>query len=546
MLAFIRRHSNSIIVRIFLTLLALTFVLFFGISDVIRRLAGKDYVVKIGNVKINPFDLKNEKARRLGMLRGRVKDVNEKDLTANVLHQLIWENIVDQASREYGIIVSDETMKKYISGMSVFRDKEGRFNANMLRGFLQRIQVPEAMFLEASKKDIKNALIKAPFAYISVVGELDQFVRANLEKRKLSIVELRPSSFDISEIPTKEMLEEFYSNNPDLFTIEETRSFRILELGESLIEENIQIPEEEIKDAYDRSAEKEDRSYDNMKKELEANLKQEKIQSEINEVTRQIEDALMAGDDVAEVAKKFHLNVVAIESVSSDNKNERSNEVIKLPYKDDVLAVAFSIDEGTDSSFSEALDEEKNKVYWLLHVDSIAPKHIATFEKSQDKVLKKWKINKQHEAALELASNFITQVKEGNDLEKLAKENGRVHSLTQSFDRYGKLEDEKNKNFKNTIEKIHEDAFALEKSEANFKEIDGVVVVYQVKNIISPKEIDQKDDAKYKNELRVEMIDDMYQQLVGYLSKKYEIKVNYELLKEINEEVNQNSLEEIF
>jgi hypothetical protein len=62
MLEFIRRHSQSIIVKAFLTILALTFVLFFGISDVIRRFIGKDYVVKIGSTKISPMELKIEKA----------------------------------------------------------------------------------------------------------------------------------------------------------------------------------------------------------------------------------------------------------------------------------------------------------------------------------------------------------------------------------------------------------------------------------------------------------------------------------------------------
>jgi hypothetical protein len=39
----------------------------------------------------------------------------------------------------------------------------------------------------------------------------------------------------------------------------------------------------------------------------------------------------------------------------------------------------------------------------------------------------------------------------------------------------------------------------------------------------------------------------MYQQLVGYLSrKKYEVKINHELLKAINEEVDPLTLNEIF
>ena len=156
MLEFIRRHSQSIIVKAFLIILALTFVLFFGISDVIRRFTGKDYVAKIGSAKIDTMKLKIEKTKRIGMLRDRGQDINGKDLTFAVLHQLIWENIVDQAAHEYGIVISDETIKNYISGMNMFRNKDGSFNANLLHGFLQRIQVQKPCFLNLLKRISKT------------------------------------------------------------------------------------------------------------------------------------------------------------------------------------------------------------------------------------------------------------------------------------------------------------------------------------------------------------------------------------------------------
>ncbi|MDR2158081.1 MAG: SurA N-terminal domain-containing protein [Holosporaceae bacterium] len=546
MLELIRKHSNSIAVKIFLTILALTFVLFFGVSDVIRRFIGKDYVVKIGNHKISPVELKIEKAKRFNIMRGHIKNINEKDLTANILHQLIWENIVDQASIDYGIVVSDETMKKYISGMNMFRDKEGRFNANLLRGFLQKIQVPETMFLESSKKDIKNAIIKSPFLYVAVFAEADLFTRANLEKRNLTVIKLLPSSFKITEKPTTEMLQKFYSNNPDLFTVEETRSFKILELQESSVEKNIIISEDEIKEAYDRSGEKEDRSYDDMRKELESSLKQEKLQSEINDLARQIEDALMAGEDVSETAKKFNLNVIAFEGVNSQNKNAQLQEAVNLPYKEDIITVAFSIEEGTDSSFSETLDAKKNRVYWLLHLDEITPKHAAAFEKSSDKVLVEWTKSRQREKALQTATSFIRETKEGKSLDKLAAENGRISNTTESFDRYGQLSNEKNTRFANIIAEVHENAFAMQELESNYVELDGEIVVYQVKNIISPSKIDPKDEKKYQAALRGEIVEDMYQQLIGHMSKKLEVKINHEMLTGINEGIDQNKLDEIF
>ncbi|MDR0678526.1 MAG: SurA N-terminal domain-containing protein [Holosporaceae bacterium] len=545
MLAFIRKHSNSVIVKIFLIILALSFVLFFGISSIIRKISGKDYVIKIGKIQISPIDFKTEKAKRLGMLKLHDKNTDEKILTTNIIHQLIWENIVDQASKEYKIVVSDDTIKKYISGMNVFLNKDGSFNANLLRGFLQRIQVPEAMFLELSKKDIKSALIKAPFAYISTTLESDQFVHANLEKRSVAFVELKPNSFRISEEPSKEMLEEFYTNHPDLFTAEETRSFKILELSEPSLEANIQISDEEIKDAYEHSSEREDRSYNDMKTELASSLKQEKLQSEINDISRQIEDALMAGENILEISKKFNLNLITIEGVDSHNRSATSNDVIKLPYKDDILAVAFSIDEGTESSFSETFDANKNKIYWLLHMDSITPKHVVAFEKISDKVVKEWTLHKQDEKIQALASDFIEKIKKGDGLKNLALKNDLPLKVTPLFDRKGTSQDKTKPT--SIINEIYENVFSMGKAEAaSHKETNGTIVVYSIQDIVSPKEVDKKDEEKYSTELRSEIIEDMYQQLVGYLSKKYEIKINHELLKEINEEVNQNIIDEVF
>jgi hypothetical protein len=254
----------------------------------------------------------------------------------------------------------------------------------------------------------------------------------------------------------------------------------------------------------------------------------------------------MAGEDVAEVAKKYNLSVVAVEDVNSHNKNAESKEAIKAPYKDDVLSIAFSIDEGTDSSFSEALDAQKEKVYWLVHVDGVTPKHVAAFEKSSGKALAGWIAGEQRKKAKETADDFVAKVKEGIGLEKLASRDGQTLTVTQPFDRFGKLQNEKNLQFKDIIGEVYEDAFVLGKSEANYKEISGAIVVYQPKDIISPKQIDPKDEKKYETELRAEMIDDMYQQLVGYLSKKYEVKINHELLKEIDEATNQNSFDDVF
>lgn len=561
MLEFIRRHSSSMVVKAFLGVLAVTFVFCFGISDIIRRYTGKDYIVKIANVKISPALFNLEKAKKLNMLRNSSKKIDEKLESAAVLHQIIWENIINLAATDFGFIVSDDTIQKYISGMSMFRDEQGRFNSGMLRKFLYSIQIPEQMFIEFSRKDIKNALIKAPFKYFSVYNELDHYAKANLEKRSLTIVELNPDSVKRIEKPTQKELEEFYAENSNLFMINETRSFKILELYESDIEKHIKITEEEIKDYYESSHDKEFKTYAEMKNEIETELKQEKMQGEINDKTRQIEDALMAGEAVDEVAKKFNLKKTVVTEVNSLNKSEKSlKEIVKRKYKDDILTVVFSTEEGADSSFSEAIDEKNNKLLWLVHVDSITPKHVAELANVSDKVKKEWIRKKQKEGILKTVEHLAKRVKEGKKLSAAVSEYYLTSSVTPAFDKNGKLPESK-KNEKNPkIEKsekdqkiemivaeLHKEAFAKQKTDVFSKEIGNTLVVAQVNEIFVADNIDQKELTNQHVSLVREMSEDLYQQLVGYLSRnKYEVKINHEMLKESGEGVNPSQIDDMF
>ena len=538
MLEFIRKHSSSLGVKIFLTVLALTFVFCFGISDIIRKVTGRDYIVKIGRLKISPEMFKVEKAKKMNLLRDKSEKIDDAVLTNEVLHSLIWDNIINGAAKEFGFVISDTTMKNYIRGMALFRDEQGRFNPNLLRGFLQKLRVPEERFIESSRRTIKEALIQAPIKFISVAPEADTYIKANLEKRTIDYVVLNPSSFKVAETPTRDDLESFYEEHQDDFTVEETRSLHIVELKESDIEKTIQISEDELKDAYDFSSEKDERSFDDMKAELTANLRQEKLQSTTDDITRQIEDALMAGEELKTVAEKFNLKMSSVKNVKlSDTK-----AVANIPYGNDVLTVAFSIDEGTDSSFSEALDSKKERVLWLVHVDSITPKHAEAFEKVVDKVKEAWIKGKQNELAHAMANDFVEKVNAGGSLKTLASKEGKICETSVAFDRFGKISDKKKSS--DIIESEHKAAFDLAKGKCTSHDLNGNVVVYCLNQIIPAKNIDKEERKKLYAELYKDMTTDIYQQLVGHLSKKYNVTINYEMLKAFNEPIER--LDDIF
>ena len=561
MLEFIRKSASSTTFKILAAVLACTFIFCFGMYDVIRRWTGKDYVVKIGNTKITPVMFSMEKAKKLNMLRSHEKNIDEKAEINNILHQIIWENVIDQASADFGFRVSENTIKKYIAGMSIFRDKEGRFNAGMLRHFLQNINVSEPMFIEFSGKDIKNALIKAPFKYVSVYRSLDYHVKSNLEKRTLSVVEINPDSIKINEKPTQSELEDFYAENQDLFMVDESRNFSVVILYEDNVAKNISVSEEEKKEFYETSPEREDRTYDEMKDEIIAEITQNKLQNEIDEKTRLIEDALMAGENIDEVIKKFHLDAMRITDATALDKTGKAKSNIKQKYYEDILTVAFSTDEGSDSSFAEAIDEKGRRLLWLVHVDSVTPKHVAEFSSVKDKANKEWIKKQQHDKAIELAQSFCNAVKEGGKLQAIAAKNGRKAFSIKPFDRNGNLiaEKEEKKGKKNNNAKKNqndektasialafaENAFSSDQNSASYKEMNNIIVVAQVEKIIPAGDINNKELTSCHIDLIRRVSDDLYQQLVGYLSReKYAIKINNELLEK--EGANTSQENEIF
>ena len=543
MLELIRKHSNSVVVKALLGVLVLTFVFCFGISDIVKRCTGKDYLVKIGNIKITPTQFNIEKAKKLNLLRNKVNKIDEKTETINILHQLIWENIIDLAAKSFGFIVSDETIKRYIANMPMFRDKNGLFRPEALRAFLYKIQVPEELFIALSKKDIKNALIKAPFKYVSVHNELDHYVKSQQEKRMLSIVNIHPEHMPISDNPPEAELKEFHEQNPDLFMEPEARSFRLFELHEKNIEKNIAVSKEEMVDFYETSAEKESKTYDEMQEEIELELKQEKLQSNVDNIVRQIEDALTGGENIDDIAKKYDLVVKNFSNITED----KTTPLQEVSYKNDIVAVVFATDEGMDSSFSETINEKEEKVLWFVRVDEVIPKHVSDFSDVSKQVRKELVRKKKHASAIKLANTLVKQVNSDQSLSQVASKKGFLSSVTMPFDRSGNVvTDSKNNKHAAIISQLYGGAFSASKNKAFFREMNGSIIVYQVLGVVSKSVVDAKTRTKLHESLLQEMGDDLYQQLISYLSKrKHEVKVNYEMIEK-SENINFSEIEDMF
>lgn len=542
MLELIRKYSKSIVVKVFLTILAGSFFLFFGFSFVVDKLTGKDYVVKIANKKISPQVFKYERDKKVNAIKKRLGDVNTEGLSNKILHQIIWENVINLAAQDFGIVVSDSTMYSHISNMNEFRTEDGHFNAANLRRFLRIFEVSESEFLDLSKREIKSHIIRFPFRYVSFADEFKYYSKIKTEKRNLKFVKINPSSFRVAKMPTSEELEAFYNNNSEKFEVQERRSFDVLILSMDRVGKNVEIPQEEIiekaREFYGEDyVEKSLKEF--MKTDEFKNFKQERVAEAAEEIVRQVQDDLVSGSTIEEVVKKYKLRSLNIKNVAFDEADK-----VALPFRKDVMTVAFGANEKEVGDFNEAEDSNKKLVQWLVYVSDIKPKHVEPFEQAKERVKLAWRKDQQHVKALSVANEIISKVSSGERFTNVAVKAGYAVRSTDYFDRAGLTSGQKNKS--EIVLNLHEDAFNKVKNEVDFKELNENIVVYQLDRI----EYDAKSEEKNKQSYYVELVqsssEDMYQQLIGYLSKKYKVKINYDVLKKVDETIDASALDDVF
>jgi len=542
MLELIRKYSKSIVVKIFLTILAGSFFLFFGFSYVVEKLKGKDYVVKIANVKIHPQVFKYEKSKRLNAIKRRFNDVDSKDLSNNIFRQIIWENVINLAAKDFGIIVSDSTMYNHISNMDEFRTDDGHFSVANLRRFLRISEMTEEEFLHIARREVKSHIIKFPFRFVSLKDEFTYYSKIAVEKRCLKFFEISPAFFGITEKPTDEEMEEFYNNNSEKFEVPERRSFDILILSMDRVEKDTKISEEEIieraRDFYgDDYTEKSLKEF--IKTEEFKTFKQERVAEAAEEITRQVEDDLVSGSTIEEITAKYGLRSLSVKNVALSEMYK-----ISLPFKKDVMTVAFGSDEKEVGSFNEAEDFNKKLVQWLVYVSDVTPKHVEPIDKVKERVKFAWRKDQQHNKALSVANDIISRVSKGEKFADLVRKKGYVLKTTAYFDNRGMISGNKGK-FE-IIDSLHDEVFSKVKNDVGMKELNGKIVVYQLADISYDEKKEDEDMLRNFLSLSMAYTEDMYQQLIGYLSKKYEVKINYDILKEVDEAIDPSALDEVF
>lgn len=532
MLSLIRKNADSIWVKGGLCVVASTFLFFFGMSDVVNKITGNDYVLKVGDVKIGPnlfkFELRkrSEKLKKLGI-------TDENQVLNIVLNQMVNEEIIEQMNNNFGFFVGEDLVKAYMYSIPMFRNKDGSLNRAAIRTTMSNMELREGEFLDYLRKNIRHTLTTFPMSMCSPKAIGANYITAKLENRDVRYFYIPYNTFNITESYNDEDLEECYKANTDQFMIPETRDFSVIMIEEEPLLRDITVTEDEVLTEYKARSESED--LDKVHDEIHAYLVGAKLESKINEIIRSVEDDFASGVSCKEIIEKHNLKSSEFKGIRQDYV-ARANSSTSLPFMDSVMKAAFALELNQESSFIEGLDRANKKVHWLVRNDNIVPAHPKNLADVKNDVIKIWEKQKQRELAIQHVKGLVDEIDAGTIIDYTAEKYNYKLQEVNGLSRGDKASDSKFNELEHFDDALISNSFNVATLHGgSIHGADGVVV-FEVINSYAPAEIDDKKVVEMNKQLASEYINELFLQMKHYYAKKLGVKTNKKLLKSSNEE----------
>jgi peptidyl-prolyl cis-trans isomerase D len=149
------------------------------------------------------------------------------------------------------------------------------------------------------------------------------------------------------------------------------------------------------------------------KSELIEVVKRKKLEQKFVEVTKQVEDELAAGSNLAEIAKKFNLKLEYVTEVTSHNFSKKLGNVFQ-PADFEKL---FALKEGEVSDIIELSD--KHFAVAIVEVTKVIPEQVKNFDEVKDVVVKGF----TQEQKFQIAYNILTDISKNDEVSTKDKSN---------------------------------------------------------------------------------------------------------------------------
>ncbi len=371
MLEYLRNASEKPVAKILIWLLSFSFV-GWGVAEWIFGSSNTDTsLMDVGGNAVSVQQFNSQKSADLAaMTRDEQRAIYTDVVAQNAFNQQVLQKVtvnqmVANRADKLGYVVTDRRIAHEIREYPEFQ-VNGEFSALAFDRALSNSGMSDADFADAVRAQVLHSMVLAPIAQTVNVPAFvtNATYNARYGKREIEYATVKYSDFDVA-MPSDEQLDLYYQQNPQ--KVPETRAVSYV-----FVEADMSQP-----DKYDAG-------YANAIK---------------------IEDDIIAGELMKDVAAKHGARYVALGAFARDNRPE--DKVLD----DALVAKIFDMDEGLESEMIETKDG-----FLFVRVDKVNPSHVAEFDSVKKSLVADWKKAEQKKQAYVRANELLVDLNQGGAL----------------------------------------------------------------------------------------------------------------------------------
>ena len=255
----LREYSNSIFFKLLLGLIAVTFVISFGVGGFFGD--QKEVVAKVNGQEILIKEYRSAYENRLKALRQQFGENTEKfaeqfNLRQQVFNELIDRHLLLAQAQDFNLIATDLELQNFISQQPYFQ-KNGQFDYNTYETVLKQNRLIRHEYESSLRTDLllqkKQQLLGA--GLVLSENEVEAAYKSDYEKTEVDFLHFDPRAFRGKTTADENELIAFHKENPDKFQTLDQFKMEYFVISTDEYQDTVTVKEREIRRYYKKNAE---------------------------------------------------------------------------------------------------------------------------------------------------------------------------------------------------------------------------------------------------------------------------------------------------
>jgi peptidyl-prolyl cis-trans isomerase D len=267
-----RKYVRYAVLAVLFGMLIISFALW-GIGDMLKLGGRNSEVAHVGGTHIplygwvggtsvsveevrDRFNRQLEQIQRQTGQRPEAEQALRYGLHIRALEDVLQRAVIDNAMRQYGLVVGENEVRNLIARNPAFQGTAGSFDANKYRAVLQQARISEASYVADIRREIASAQL---FGVVRTEGLApaslrDEIFKMEGEKRIAETLYIPDAIVVDVPKPTAEQLTAYFDANKAKFQIPEYRAFSYVLMTVDDLMGQVTVTPEQVKQEYDARA----------------------------------------------------------------------------------------------------------------------------------------------------------------------------------------------------------------------------------------------------------------------------------------------------